>query len=66
MIFAVSMTAGIDHDRLEGKQDAIVPRMIQMLNVPVEKAIALLHDAEAFGSLEFCQADARAWIKRLH
>lgn len=66
MIFTVSMTAGVDHDRLEGRQDAIIPRMMQMLSVPIEQAIALLQDAEAAGSRDFCQAAARAWIKRLH
>lgn len=66
MIFAVSMTSGVDHDRLEGGRDAIIPRMSQMLNVTIEEVLALLLDAENSGSLEFHEAENRAWIRRVH
>ena len=66
MIFAVSMTSGVDHDRVEGGREAIVPRMSEMMNVTEAQAAALLDDASLLGSYEYHAAEIRAWIKQIH
>jgi hypothetical protein len=66
MIFAVSMTSGVDHDRVEGAREAIVPRMSEMMNVTEAQADALLYDASLSGSCEYQADEIRAWIKQVH
>jgi len=66
MIFAVSMMSGVDHDRVEGAREAIVPRMIEMLNMTEDEVASLLLDASVTGTLVYYATDVRALIKQIH
>ena len=65
MIYAVSMTAGVTHDRLEGRIEAILSRMSEMLQLSEQQVVSLLSDASAAGQSEYVHSDVRAWVRAI-
>jgi len=66
MIFTVSMTSGVDHDRVEGGIEAVQSRMSEMLLLTEDQVAALLSAASDGGHAEYQQEHVRAWINTVH
>jgi DNA-binding phage protein len=66
MIFTVSMTSGVDHDRVEGRREAVQSRMSEMLLLTEQQVTALLSAALDDGHAEYQQEHVRAWINTVH
>lgn len=66
MIFTVSMTSGVDHDRVERRKEAVLSRMSEMLLLTEEQVTALLSAALDGGHAEHQQEHVRAWINTVH
>jgi hypothetical protein len=66
MIFTVSMTSGVDHDRVEGNKEMVQSRMSEMLLLTDEQVTALLSAALDGGHAEYQQEHVRAWINTVN